>query len=405
MPFFNKKNLVFGILAIVIIAGAGFGFGFWYGQKHVVCKTCKPETVDFSLFWQAWQTLEKNFVDPQKFDTQKMIYGAISGMVNSLGDPYTTFFSPQDSKKFLEDVSGSFEGVGMEIGSKKGQLQVIAPLDGTPAQRAGLRAGDKILKIDGTSTADLSVEEAVNFIRGPRGSEVTLTIIRNSWDASKDFKITRDVIQVPSLSWKLMPVTGKTGAGTEQIAYIKIDQFSETAASDFSKAALEIINSPAKKIVLDLRNNPGGYLEVSQNIAGWFLAEGQTVTVEDFGGKQPQNYYKAQGSAKFVNYPIVVLMNEGTASAAEILAGALRDNRQIKLIGEKSFGKGSVQELKDLTGGSTLKVTIAHWLTPKGNLIADKGLDPDVTVKMTEDDYSNNRDPQLDKALEMIKSL
>jgi len=387
-----RKALIPILLVIVILTSAGLGF--YFGKLQ--CKICPPEEIDFSLFWEAYHKLQEKFVNKEKFDVQEMIYGAISGMVKSLEDPYTVFLPPEETKRFIEDVKGVFEGVGMEIGIRKGQLQVIAPLEGTPAQRAGLRAGDKILEIDGKPTVDMTIEEAVNLIRGPRGSEVTLTIFREEWEKTKEIKITRAVIEIPSLKWELK---------NDDIAYIKIYQFSEKANFDFRVAAIEILASPAKKIILDLRNNPGGYLEIAQDISGWFLEKGDIVVVEDFGGKRDQKIYKAEGPSRFLDYPIVILTNQGSASGSEILAGALRDNRGILIIGEQSFGKGSVQELEKLKEGSSLKITVARWLTPKGELITDKGLDPDIKVEMTEEDYEEGRDPQLDKAIEIIKSL
>lgn len=358
----------------------------------------KPASADFSLFWQTWSALEKKFVNKEKLDLQKMLYGAISGMVRSLGDPYTVFLAPEESKRFSEDVKGFFEGVGMEIGIKKDQLQVIAPLEGTPAQRAGLRSGDKILSINGTSTVDLTVEEAVSMIRGQRGTEVTLTILRNNWEKSKDIKIVRAKIEIPSLKLEFK-------GEAEGIAYLKLYQFSEKAAGDFAKSAVKILNSNAKYIILDLRDNPGGYLEVSQDIAGWFLEKGQIVAIEDFGAKQEQKKYLAEGNSQLLSYPIVVLINQGSASASEILAGALRDNRDVKLIGEKSFGKGSVQELEQLASGSSLKVTVAKWLTPKEKSISEVGLEPDIKVELTDQDFEEEKDPQLDKAIEITREM
>jgi len=391
-----KRKIIFGFLILILIGAGGFS-GFLVGKSQ--CKICPPEEIDFSLFWEAYHKLQEKFVSKEKFDTQKMIEGAISGMVKSLNDPYTVFLNPEDTKRFIEDVKGTFEGVGMEVDIKKGQLQVIAPLEGTPAQRAGLRAGDKIIKINDTFTTDLTLDEAINLIRGPKDTQVTLTIFREGWEKSEEFKIVRDVIEVPSLKWEIK----KTPQG-EDVAYLNLYQFSEKASLDFFQAAIEILNSPAKKIILDLRNNPGGYLEVAQDIAGWFLERGQIVAIEDFGqGKQ--NEYKAQGNARLLEYPLVILINKGSASASEILAGALQDNRGIILIGEKSFGKGSVQELERLEGGSSLKITVAKWLTPKGKLISDVGLEPDIKVEMTEEDYQAERDPQLDKALEKIQEM
>ena len=399
-----KRKIILVFLAL-ILTGTVFSGGYFFAKFQTECPACKPEEVDFSLFWEAWHKLQEKFADKEKFDTQKMIYGAISGMVKSLEDPYTIFLNPEDSKRFIEDVKGTFEGVGMEIDIRKGQLQVIAPLEGTPAQRAGLRAGDKILKINDTLTADLMIDEAVNLIRGPKGTEVTLTIFREEWEKTKEIKIVRDVIEVPSLKWELLASTGEAGGKEGNIAYIKLYQFSEKADADFKETAMEILASPAQKIILDLRNNPGGYLEVANSIAGWFLKRNDIVTIEDFGGKDEKKEYKAQGNEKFADYPIVILINQGSASGSEILAGALRDDRGIKLIGEKSFGKGSVQELESLPGGASLKITVAKWLTPKGESISDKGLEPDIKVEMTEEDYEQDKDPQLDKALEIIKGL
>ena len=383
---------------LILAIGASFWLGTNFGKSQ--CKICPPEEIDFSLFWEAYHKLQEKFVDKGKFDIQQMIYGAISGMVKSLEDPYTVFFKPEETKRFIEDVKGSFEGVGMEIGIRKDQLQVISPLEGTPAQRAGLRAGDKILKINGTSTVDMIIEEAVNLIRGPKGTEVALTIFREEWEKSKEFKIVRDVIEVPSLKWEL-----KTTPWGYPIAYLKLYHFSGKADSDFKQAAVEILASPAQKIILDLRNNPGGYLLVAVDIAGWFLEKEQIVTIEDLGKEETKKEYKAPGPGKLLPYPMVILINQGTASGAEILAGALRDNREIKLIGETSFGKGSVQKLESLNNGSSLKITVANWLTPKGNLITDQGLKPDIEVEMTEEDYEKERDPQLDKAIEVIREM
>ncbi|MFC1663760.1 S41 family peptidase [Patescibacteria group bacterium] len=394
MSFLIKKNLVSVFLLSSILVS--FGLGFYFGKNQAVCKICPPEEVNFSLFWETWDLLQKRFVSPEKIDTQEMIYGAISGMVKSLEDPYTIFLNPEDTKRFIEDVKGTFEGVGMEIGTREGQLQVIAPLEGTPAQKAGLRPGDKIIKVDDIFTADITIDEAVNLIRGPKGTEVTLTIFREDWEKTQEIKIERATIEVPSLKWEIME---------DNIAYLKLYQFSEKAGFDFKITAVEILNSPAEKIILDLRNNPGGYLEIARDIAGWFIERGQIVVIEDFGQKEEQKIYEAKGNAKFLSYPIVILINQGSASGSEILAGALRDNRDIKIIGETSFGKGSVQELEELKQGSSLKITVAKWLTPNGELIADVGLEPDIVVEMTEEDYKEDRDPQLEMAIEIIKEL
>jgi len=395
MQQINFKKILYFILLIVCF-GTFFSLGIWFGVNKIAYCVPQPEGIDFSLFWDAYNKLQENFIDPSKIDNQKIIYGAISGMTRSLGDPYTDFFNPDQAKTFKQTLQGSFDGIGVEIGIRKGKLTVIAPLEGTPGQKAGLMAGDIIMKIDGKESMNMSTEEAVSLIRGKKGTSVVLTIYREDWDNTKDFKIIRDTIIIPSMKWSLE--NGDT-------AYIKIFQFDQNLESEFKKASQEILNSPAKKIILDLRNNPGGYLEICLEIAGWFIENGKTITIEDFGKNKPQQIFSAEGNAIFANFPIVVLINEGSASASEILAGALRDNRGVKLIGTKSFGKGSVQEVVDLKGGSFLKVTIAKWLTPAGNLISEIGLEPDIKIEATDKDIESGKDVQLEKALEIIKGL
>jgi len=390
----NKRKL-FSYILLVALFFVIFGAGFYLGKKQVVCRVCASETVNFSLFWDAYNKIHKSFINPSQIDEQKIIYGAISGMLKSLGDPYTDFFDPKEAKLFQQDLSGSFSGIGAEIGLKKGQLTIIAPLKNTPGQKAGLKSGDQIIAIDEKSTFDMSIEEAINLIRGKKGTPVILSIFREGWPETKDIKIIRDTIKIESIAWEL-----KEG----NIAYINIRHFDLSLSYEFKKIAFEVLSSPAKKIVLDLRNNPGGYLEVSQDMAGWFLQDDQIVTIEDFGENKKQKLYKADGNAAFANYPTVVLINGGSASASEILAGALRDNRNITLIGEKSFGKGSVQEVITLQDNESLiKVTIAKWLTPKGNSIAEIGLEPDIKVEA--DDADPEKDLHLQKALEIIRDL
>ncbi|MEF8847302.1 MAG: S41 family peptidase [Candidatus Paceibacterota bacterium] len=387
-----KKLLVSFLL--VLLLGVSFGAGFWFGQEK--CEVCPPSEIDMSLFWESWETLHDKYVDAGKLGSQQLIYGAISGMVKSLDDPYTLFMEPSDAKRFRENVSGDFEGIGAEIGIREGQLQIIAPLEGTPAEKAGIQAGDKVLEVNGSSTQGITVEKAVEWIRGPKGSVVTLTIARDGWEESKPIDIERSTIEIPSMDWEM-----KEG----KIAYIKLEHFTEALSSSFREAAIEITKKDAKGIVLDVRNNPGGYLSVAQDITGWFIDKGKVIAIEDFGSDREDKKYKSQGPGTFSDLPVVVLVNQGSASASEILAGALRDQRGVKLIGTKSFGKGSVQELSRLDDGSSLKITVAKWLTPNGDLIADKGLEPDVKVERTEEDYKNDKDPQLKKALEIIRNL
>lgn len=391
----NKKKIIFGVVLVVLFVGIFFG-GFFLGKYKTVCQVCQPSEIDFSLFWQAYNLLKDNFVDKSKIDSQKILYGAISGMAQSLGDPYTDFFNPENAKKFQQDLAGSFEGIGAEIGIKKDQLTIVAPLKNTPAEKAGLKAGDYILQIDGKNTANMTTEEAVSLIRGKRGTNVTLTIFREGWPTSKDISIIRGTIVIPTMDWEIK---------NEDVAYIHIYQFGDTLSADFKKTASEILQSNAKKIVLDLRDNPGGYLATSQEIAGYFLEKGQVVTIETFGNGQEPTIYKTEGNPTLLKYPLVVLINQGSASASEILAGALRDNREVKLIGAKSFGKGSVQELAPLQGNSFLKITIAKWLTPNSQSISEVGLEPDIKVENTETDITAGKDAQLDKALEIIGTI
>jgi carboxyl-terminal processing protease len=400
----RKIKTILIIFAFLGVSFFAYKFGVFVGEENIL-KTPppqiinqdlgQPEKVNFSIFWEAWRKLERDFLDKEKIDYQKMVYGAIKGMVESLEDPYTTFFTPKETEEFELELSGKYEGVGMEIAIKEGQLQVVTPFEGTPADIAGLRPGDKILKIDDTLTQDLPIEEAVNLIRGPRGTEVRLLIQRDSWLEPREIKLKREVIKIPTLKWELKE---------EDIALIKIYQFNQILSSEFKKVALEVLNSKAKKIILDLRNNPGGYLDKAVEIAGWFLPKGEVIVWQDMGEEKERKAYKSKGPGTFSDYPLVVLINEGSASGAEILAGALRDQKGVKLIGETSFGKGSVQEQLDLSDGSSLKVTIAKWLTPKGESIDKKGLTPDIKVEISEEDWEENRDPQLEKAIEILKS-
>jgi len=392
----DKKKIFYSLILLALFFVV-FWFGVFTGRNQFACKVCKPETIDFSLFWDAYNKLHQNFINSDSIDDQKIIYGAISGMARSLGDPYTEFFDPSKAKIFEQDLQGSFDGIGVEIGIKKDQLIIIAPLKGTPGEKAGLKSGDQIIKIDQKSTSNMSVDEAAGIIRGEKDTKVTLTIFRDVWNQTRDIKIVRDTIKIDPVDWQL-----KDG----NIAYINIRHFNQPLSSDFKKVAFEILKSPAKKIVLDLRNNPGGYLEVSQYIAGWFLKSGQAVTIEDFGKNKNQQPYLAEGNSALAEYPMVVLINKGSASASEILAGSLKEHKNITLIGEKSFGKGSVQKVVNLEDdASFLKITIAKWLTPKGNLISEIGLNPDIKIDLTDDDIKLNKDPQLDKAIEIIRSL
>lgn len=393
---------------LVVVAAAGFAIflaGFYLGENSVPSlykvqgvrnADSQISEVDFNIFWDAWRQLEEKYVGRKEIDRQKMVYGAIAGMVKALGDPYTSFFTPDESKMLEDDISGSFGGIGAEIGFKKGALTVIAPLKGSPAEKAGLFSGDKILKIDDAFTQDLSLEEAVRKIRGEKGTDIALMIFREGFSEAKEFKIKRDDIKIPVVEWEK-----KSG----DIAYIKIYNFVGDIDAEFRKAAREIIASGAKKIILDLRDNPGGFLDSAIETASYFTQKGDLVAIEDFGNGAKRNEFRSEGYRYFDKTPTVVLINEGSASASEILAGALKDARNVTLVGKKTFGKGSVQEVVDLPQNTSLKITVARWLTPSGKSIHDAGIEPDVAVEMTADDKDQGKDPQFDKALEIIKNL
>lgn len=381
--------------------GGSFYFGFREGQKKPQIITIKGvgnledgkiSAVDFGLFWETWNTIKEKYIYSNKLSDQDLVYGAVNGLVNSLGDPNTNFFPPDEAKKFSEDISGEFSGIGAEIGIRNGNLVIVAPLKDSPAEKIGIKAGDKILKIDGKN-APLTTDEGVKLIRGKKGTAIVLTILRNNWNTPKDFSIVRDTIRIPTVEWKILE---------GNIAHINLYNFYEKAPLAFYDALLKIVPQNPKGIILDLRDNPGGYLEAAINLAGWFFEPGTVVVTEEFSAEK-KNILKSTGSGFLKNTPVVVLINGGSASASEILAGALRDNRKIKLIGEISFGKGTVQELMKLRGDSEVKVTVAHWLMPNGGLIEKNGIKPDYEVKLTDKDIEAEKDPQLDKAIEVIK--
>lgn len=395
-----KPAVIVGISILIIAASFGGGVYVGYERRPAIEKvkailnqeTAKPEAVDFSQFWEVWARLEDKYVDRADIQRAKLVEGAIAGLVKSLGDPYTVFLPPQQAKQFREDVRGQFGGIGAEIGIRKDVLTIIAPLAGSPAERVGLKAGDKVLKINATSTADLTLEEAVGLIRGEVGTKVTLTIARDSLDDGiKDFTITRDVIIIPTVN---------SEARADDVFYIRLHNFNENAPQEFRQALVKYLGSQDHRIILDLRGNPGGFLDAAVQIASWFIPAGEPVAREKFADGS-EVVYRSTGHRLLEKTPVVVLIDQGSASAAEILAGALRDVNGIKLVGEKTFGKGSVQQVDNLHGGASLKITVAKWLTPKGASINDKGLEPDIVIK----NEAETRDLQLEKALEVVKSL
>ena len=381
----------------IFISGAYFG----YSQRPAVEKVKilfnkevqKPAEVDFSPFWRAWNLLEEKYVDKKELNSQEMVWGAISGLAGSLQDPYTVFFPPEEKKLFESEVKGNFEGVGMEIGIKNNILTVVAPLKDTPAYRAGLKPGDKLLKINGTLSSGLALDEAIRLIRGPKGTEVKLLISREGEKEPREIAVVRDIINIPTLETEI-----KTG----NIFVIKLYNFSENSPLVFRNALREMIESKSDKLVIDLRNNPGGYLEASVDIASWFLPMGKVVAREKFGTGE-EELYRSRGYDVFGdNFRMAILINQGSASASEILAGALKEHGKAVLVGEKTFGKGSVQELAPVTESTSLKITIASWLTPNGRSISKEGLEPDFEVKLSKEDSEAGRDPQMEKALQLL---
>ncbi|MBI2630945.1 S41 family peptidase [Candidatus Nomurabacteria bacterium] len=357
-------------------------------------ETAVATTADFSPFWKVWNSINEKYPNASSVTDQERVYGAIAGLVSSLNDPYSVFFNPEESDSFEEEISGNFSGIGMEVGMKDKVLTVIAPLKDTPAYRADIKSGDKILKIDDTVTARLSIEESIKLIRGEKGTTVTLTILREGAALPKEIKIVRDVISIPTLDAELR----KDG-----IFVIKLYSFSANSTRLFRGAIKKFVESGTDKLILDLRGNPGGYLNASVDMASWFLKSGKIIVTEDYGDNQPEEIFRSKGYDIFnENLKFVILINEGSASASEILAGAMQDHGKAKLVGAQSFGKGSVQEVIDITSDTLLKITVAKWLTPNGNSISEKGLTPDYPVEITKENLEAKKDPQMEKAIEIL---
>jgi len=403
--FLNKALVISGIvLASLVLAGSGYYYGFQRGTdtpKNIVIKGVSnieagaKENADFSIFWQAWDMLKANHIKGAELKDQDLIYGAIDGLVNSVGDSHTIFFEPDDSQKFVEDIQGEFGGIGAELGVKDDFVVIVAPLEDTPASRGGIKAGDKILEVDHKPVLKADVNETVKKIRGEIGTQVTLTLLSNGDGKSHEITLTRETITVPTLKWEIKE---------DNIAYVQLFSFNEKAPYLFYKAALAIMLGDMKGMVLDLRNDPGGYLEVAVNLAGWFFEKDKLVVSEKFRSGE-EIKFNSNGTGSFKDMPMVVLVNKGSASASEILAGALRDNRKIKLIGETTFGKGTVQDMEALKDGSQIKMTIAKWVMPSGYIIEENGLKPDIEVKITQDDINAKKDPQLDRALLEVQKM
>jgi carboxyl-terminal processing protease len=415
------KNQRFrGIILLLITFLVGYYVGVtkiqveWKNYKPVIQATSKEPpaevtNVDFSQFWVVWQKLAENYYDKSKLDPQKMLNGAISGMTQSLGDPFTVYLPPSQNTNFKQGLAGQFSGIGAELGTKDNDIIVIAPLDGTPAQRAGIKAGDKITKVDGDSTAGWTISQAVDRIRGPRGTEVILTVMHKDQNKEVDIKIVRDTITVKSVSGFVKKASefedvtkDKFKGSNANIMYIRLSQFGDNTNKDWlalvEKLYAQVENdSDFEGVIFDLRNNPGGYLSDAVFIASEFLSQGQPVVIEETGTSFRRSL-NVERRGRFQNTEVIVLINKGSASASEIVAGALQDHGKARLLGETSYGKGTIQEATDFGNGAGLHVTIAKWLTPKGTWVNEKGLTPDIKVASD----GKNLDPQLEKAIEEL---
>lgn len=389
----------------VIIGALLFGAGFFAGQNGSangippnILNATSTQNVDMSPYWKVWNILEERFAPASSTDfalsDAEKIWGSVEGLAASYGDPYTVFLPPVESKNFEEEISGSFGGVGMEIGIRDNILTVVAPLKGTPAEAAGIEPGDKIIMIENNSTLNMTTDEALKLIRGEPGTAVTLTLSREGVNEPLVKKVVRANIEIPTIETRLL---------AEGVFVIELYNFSATSPSLFRSALREFVESGSDKLVLDLRNNPGGYLEAALDMASWFLPTGKVVVTEDFGEKLDSKAYRSKGYNIFTDrLKFAILINEGSASASEILAGALQEYGKAVLIGSRTFGKGSVQELLPVTSDTSLKVTVAHWLTPLGKSISIGGLTPDIEVASTPGDTENSNDPVLKAAVEYL---
>ncbi len=390
------RQLVVVIVVSGLLVYGGFRLGEWKAGSGVK----NFSEIDTTSMNDVLARLKASYLKPQDIDPKKLMYGATEGMTKALGDPYTNFFPPVNNTRSKEDLSGEFGGVGIELGYVDKTLAVMSPLKGTPAANAGLKAGDLILKIIdkknnvNKDTTGMTLDDAVNLIRGIKGTEVTLTIFRASEKVSRDVTLVRDTINVPSTDLKWID--------SGNVAVISVNKFGEQTLTEWNKIVDEVKSKNAKGVILDLRNNPGGFLQRAVDLGSEFISSGEIVAQRDNKTTQVMNVDR---TGRLIGEPLVVLINGGSASAAEILAGALHERLGTKLIGEKSFGKGTVQEAEDLPDGSGLHVTVAEWLLPSGRNIHGNGLDPDVPIVFKFDDKNPTADNQMDKALEVLKGV
>ncbi len=419
----KNSKIVAGVVLLIVIIFT-YSLGNYFGKKSgkneallsIVPAGVEITNEQLAPFWKVWSVLSDKYVAASTTDSQKRVYGAIQGLASSFGDPYTVFFPPEENKAFKSDISGKFEGVGMELAIKDSILTVVAPLKDSPAYNAGIKSGDKLIKIDDKSAIDLTVEAAVKLIRGKAGTTVKLTFMREGVADPLEKVLTRAVIDIPTIEIERKSTTNKSPKLDEKLAdansdvyVIKLFSFTSDSPELFRKALKGFIDSGKRKLIIDLRGNPGGYLDAAWDISSWFLPTGETIVTEDFGGRGENKVYRSKGYDVLnklygKDYKVAILVNNGSASASEIVAGALQEHGVAKLVGIKTFGKGSVQELIPITDDTSLKVTIARWMTPKGHNLSHDGLTPDYEVKITAKDIENKKDPQMDKAVEILKN-
>jgi carboxyl-terminal processing protease len=352
------------------------------------------EEVDISLMWMVWRLLLKHYIEPDQMQVNPMLFGAIEGLVRGVGDQYTTFMTPNENTEFQQSLQGRLQGIGAELTLRDGMIVVVAPLKGSPAARAGLAPKDMIVEVDGEDVRGKNLNQVVHLIRGEKGTLVTLTVIRESESEALSISIRRDNIKVPSVEYELK----ETGSGS--VGYIELNQFGEGSINEVEDAARNLQKENIEGLILDLRFNGGGFLDGSDELCSLFMKKGKVVTVERRNA-EPVHHY-VSGSPIAPNLPLVILINEGSASASEIVAGALQDHKRATVIGKQSFGKGTVQEVIDLPGGSSLRVTIAKWLTPDGRDIGKEGVTPDIEIEITAEDRENKYDPQMEAALQWL---
>ncbi len=354
-----------------------------------------PEkNVNPAIMWGVWRLLQKNYITPERLKTQEMLYGAVGGLVAALGDPYTVFMTPSENEEFHESLQGKLEGIGAELTLREGDVVVVAPLKGSPASEAGLQPEDIIVKVNGKEVEGQTLAKVVDQIRGPKGTSVRLSILRSGEDELLDIEIVRDEIKVPSMEFEVK----KTATGS--VGYIALNQFGDDSVDEVRRALESFEGEDIEALVFDVRYNGGGYLEGAVELSSYFLKEGKVVSVQRRSGEPVQHY--VSGHVLAPDLPVAVLINEGSASASEIFAGALQDHKRATIIGKKSFGKGTVQEVFDLPGGSSIRITTAKWLTPSGRDLGSEGIIPDIDIDRTREDREKKRDPQLDAALEWL---